>query len=475
MIIMVVKLMIILATIGCNICIVYCDWNHDMRLHDDLMANYSVTNRPHNKTDVISSLAINQLLEMDERKQTLLITVWFRFYWTDIRLTWNPDAYGGMTETYLSVDEIWLPDITLYNNANDKRSSIKQYSEDILVRVDHTGDIRWLVPGIIKTSCQIDMMLFPFDTQRCPIQYGSWTLNGNQLDLLTQDDQGDFGVFLQHGEWDLLEFPAKRNVLIYNCCPEPYVDLSYTMVLKRKPLFYIYNLIIPCGLLLIVSIMGFLMPIASGARAPLSIMVLLSMTVLQLNVSSTIPIQSENTPLISQYIGYILLMMSLNVILTIGSLNIHYRGHYGNRMSQTTRKVMLGVLGRLVCKTIPISKADMKHKETNVVIANDGTMGNSRNIENLKLCGNKGNEIPNVVHMDDNIEITDKNQYALSNINKLLIFGHQNKIEKVKHQDEQRKIREEWMMVAMVTDRLFALFFFFISFVTFLSIFLQLV
>ncbi|CAH1802891.1 unnamed protein product [Owenia fusiformis] len=144
------------------------------------------------------------------------------------------------------------------------------------------------------------------------------------------------------------------------------------MVLKRKPLFYIYNLIIPCGLLLIVSIMGFLMPIASGARAPLSIMVLLSMTVLQLNVSSTIPIQSENTPLISQYIGYILLFMSLNVILTIVSLNIYYRDHYGNRMSNMTRNVMLGVFGRLVCKTLPKSKADRKH--INNMFTNNGQM-----------------------------------------------------------------------------------------------------
>ncbi|CAH1802893.1 unnamed protein product [Owenia fusiformis] len=408
---------------------------------------------------------------MDERKQTLLITVWFRFYWNDDRLTWDPDDYGGMTESYFSVDEIWLPDITLFNNANDKPSSIKQYSEDIFVRADFTGDIRWLFPSIIMTSCKIDMMLFPFDTQRCPIQYGSWMLTGNQLDLFTREDHGDYKVFLQHGEWNLLEFPAKRNVMFYNCCPDPYVDLTYTMVLKRKPLFYIYNLIIPCGLLLIVSIMGFLMPIASGTRAPLSIMVLLSMTVLQLNVSSTIPIQSENTPLISQYIGYILLMMSLNVILTIGSLNIHYRGHYGNRMSDMTRKVMLGVLGGLVCKTLPKSKADRKHI-INDLVTNNGQMKTEGNMENFKKSGYSGNQDLNPVNTDG---IDDERILVHNNINKLLIVAHESKTEKKRQEEEERKTREEWMMVAMVTDHLFAIFFFFTSIVTFFSIFLQLI
>ncbi|CAH1802892.1 unnamed protein product [Owenia fusiformis] len=471
------KLIILFITIAQCVCIVNCNWNHNLRrLHNDLMANYSVTNRPHNKTDVVSSFAINQLLEMDERKQTLLITVWFRFYWNDNRLTWDPDDYGGMTESYFSVDEIWLPDITLYNNANDKPSSIKQYSEDIYVRADHTGDIRWLTPGIIMTSCKIDMTSFPFDTQRCPIQFGSWILTGNQLDLFTREDHGDYEPFLQHGEWDLLEFPAKKNVMYYKCCPDPYVDLTYTMVLKHKPLFYIYNLIIPCGLLLIVSIMGFLMPIASGARAPLSIMVLLSMTVLQLNVSSTIPQQSDNTPLISQYIGYILLIMSLNVILTIGSLNIHYRGHYGNRMSDMTRKVMLGVLGRLVCKTKPKSKADRKHGIHNAV-TNDEPMKNEETMENFRNHVGCGNQNPSPVNIDDTDEGTtpEKQQFVLSNIYKLLSVVHQSKVEKMNKQEDQRKTREKWMMVAMVTDRLFAIFFFFISIVTFLSIFLQLI
>ncbi|PIO77832.1 hypothetical protein TELCIR_00011 [Teladorsagia circumcincta] len=36
--------------------------------------------------------------------------------WTDYKLRWNPDDYGGVDVLYVPSDTIWLPDIVLYNN-----------------------------------------------------------------------------------------------------------------------------------------------------------------------------------------------------------------------------------------------------------------------------------------------------------------------------------------------------------------------
>ncbi|KAK2175625.1 hypothetical protein NP493_718g03006 [Ridgeia piscesae] len=46
--------------------------------------------------------------------------VWFSLSkaWTDYKLSWNPGEYGGVTRLYVPSDEIWLPDIVLYNNAD---------------------------------------------------------------------------------------------------------------------------------------------------------------------------------------------------------------------------------------------------------------------------------------------------------------------------------------------------------------------
>lgn len=35
--------------------------------------------------------------------------------WTDYKLKWNPDDYGGVDSLHVPSEHIWLPDIVLYN------------------------------------------------------------------------------------------------------------------------------------------------------------------------------------------------------------------------------------------------------------------------------------------------------------------------------------------------------------------------
>lgn len=70
-----------------------------------------------------------------------------------------------------------------------------------------------------------------------------------QLELERQSEQGDVSNYQANGEFDLLDFTARRNVEYYSCCPEPYPDITYEIRLRRRPLFYVFNLILPCILI----------------------------------------------------------------------------------------------------------------------------------------------------------------------------------------------------------------------------------
>jgi len=35
--------------------------------------------------------------------------------WFDERLVWDPSEYGGLAYTHIPSDDLWLPDIVLYN------------------------------------------------------------------------------------------------------------------------------------------------------------------------------------------------------------------------------------------------------------------------------------------------------------------------------------------------------------------------
>lgn len=48
------------------------------------------------------------------------------------------------------------------------------------VVVDHDGKVKWMGPIVLRTSCQVDIKMFPFDTQvrsfvLCKL-YGNWVV-----------------------------------------------------------------------------------------------------------------------------------------------------------------------------------------------------------------------------------------------------------------------------------------------------------
>jgi len=60
---------------------------------------------------------------------------------------------------------------------------------------------------------------------------------------------GDVTNYQTNGEFDLVDFDAIYHEEYYSCCTEPYPDITYVIKMKRRPLFYVFNLILPCLLI----------------------------------------------------------------------------------------------------------------------------------------------------------------------------------------------------------------------------------
>lgn len=168
---------------------------------------------------------------------------------------------------------------------------------NVVLRSD--GHITWDSPAITKSSCKVDVSYFPFDGQRCHLTFGSWTHNGNQIDLRNWLDTGDLTDFVENVEWEVLGMPATRNVITYGCCSEPYPDVTYTLLLRRRASFYIFNLLLPCIMVSFLAPLGFYLPADSGEKVSLGVTVLLALTVFQLLVAESMP-PSESVPLIGE-------------------------------------------------------------------------------------------------------------------------------------------------------------------------------
>ncbi|XP_063184352.1 neuronal acetylcholine receptor subunit alpha-10-like [Chroicocephalus ridibundus] len=140
--------------------------------------------------------------------QVLTSYLWVRQAWLDAHLAWDKDAYGGIDSIRIPSSYVWRPAIIiLYNDANDGFGG--SVETNVVLRSD--GHITWDSPAITKSSCKVDVSYLPFDGQRCRLTFGSWTYNGNQIDLHNRLDTGDLTDFVENVEWVALGMPANSK------------------------------------------------------------------------------------------------------------------------------------------------------------------------------------------------------------------------------------------------------------------------
>ncbi|KAM6981082.1 neuronal acetylcholine receptor subunit alpha-7a [Aplochiton taeniatus] len=312
---------------------------HQRRLYSDLMSNYNPLVRPvfndsHSLT-VNFSFSLMQIMDVDEKNQVLTTNIWLQLYWNDYYLQWNQTDYPGVTHVRFPDSLVWKPDILLYNSADERFDAT--FHTNVLV--NSNGSCSYLPPGIFKSTCHIDVRWFPFDVQRCDLKFGSWTYGGWSLDLQMVDV--DTTGYIANGEWDLVEVPGRRNERFYDCCKEPYPDVTFTVVMRRRTLYYGLNLLIPCVLISTLALLVFLLPADSGEKISLGITVLLSLTVFMLLVAEIMPATSDSVPLIAQYFATTMVIVGLSVIATVLVLQYHHHDPDGGKMPKWTRVILL--------------------------------------------------------------------------------------------------------------------------------------
>jgi len=67
----------------------------------------------------------------------------------------------------------------------------------------------------------------------------------------------------------VIGMPGKKNVITYGCCPEPYVDITFIIKIRRRTLYYFFNLIVPCVLISSMALLGFTLPPDCGEKLTL--------------------------------------------------------------------------------------------------------------------------------------------------------------------------------------------------------------
>ncbi|KXJ28794.1 neuronal acetylcholine receptor subunit alpha-10 [Exaiptasia diaphana] len=425
--------------------------DHEYRLIRYLFANYSSEVRPvleHSEpVGVKFDLAYSQLVTLNAKSQILTSKIWVRQFWSNPFLRWNSTKFGGVTFINISPKLVWKPDIVMYNSIQGDGGEMYNFLTKVQLFSD--GTIQWFAPTEVKSICKIDITYFPFDTQVCTMVFGSWTFTGSFLNLSLIRDTADLSGYTESGEWDLLEAKAKRNVVKYSCCPDPYIDITYTFVIRRKLLFYINNLIFPIVALAVLGIFGYFLPPESGERISLLITIMLGLSVYTLIFTENIPATSEVTPLLSRYSTAIMVELGISLVLSCLVVGI-YHGDCAKDMPRWFEALIFNVCGKVFRMKYP-PKNDSNQNETRPQEKSNGLINSDRTpiYFPLQKQDSPGQEGVNLISGDSvpgSSSLTRKLDEMITKLDKVLDSNNENQTE-----DERAR---KWHFAAHVVDKI---------------------
>nr|XP_025861081.1 acetylcholine receptor subunit epsilon isoform X2 [Vulpes vulpes] len=211
----------------------------------------------------------------NEKEETLTTSVWIGIDWQDYRLNYSKDDFGGVETLRVPSELVWLPEIVLENNIDGQFG----VAYDANVLIYEGGYVSWLPPAIYRSTCAVEVTYFPFDWQNCSLVFRSQTYNAEEVDFVfAVDDDGetiskidiDTEAYTENGEWAIDFCPGLIRRPNGASAGDPgVVDVIYTLIIRRKPLFYVINIIVPCVLISGLVLLAYFLPAqGKGPRDP---------------------------------------------------------------------------------------------------------------------------------------------------------------------------------------------------------------
>jgi len=192
--------------------------------------------------------------------------------------------------------------------------------------------------------------------------------------IFSNDSYVNFENYEENSVWEMIDARCVVDV------PDgtPTVLMEYT--LKRKPSYYIFNIIIPVVVLGLLDVFAFVLPVSSGERDGFTITVFLTFAIFLTIINSALPVNSENVCLLSVYLMAMTILSVLVVIVSLFQIRLASRGDgkaigsvymflYHSSMKLQCRRSKVGSTDTSSVKSF--HEKEMRYDETQVPSWND--------------------------------------------------------------------------------------------------------
>ncbi|CAG2223631.1 unnamed protein product [Mytilus edulis] len=263
------------------------------------------------KTLVLPAYPVNVSVEYNMLTVNSLV-------WNDIRLAWNKSYHGNIEHIYVSEDSVWHPKLIVQNSIED----LSSLGDDTTVRIRNDGEIRWELPAILSTSCDMDVTIFPFDSQTCDIELASWGFHTDAVNLTFLKTNLDLEDYSINGEWNIVSTSQHASELTEEGLV--YSELLFRIVFERLPNYYIMSVIIPVILTAVLTSVTFILPVESGEKVGYILTVLLALAVLLIMFTDSMPTTSKHTSVLVVFLTVTLGLASFVIIVTILIIRLYH-------------------------------------------------------------------------------------------------------------------------------------------------------
>ncbi|KAI8485025.1 hypothetical protein Bbelb_372710 [Branchiostoma belcheri] len=291
-----------------------CSVDHRRRLQEEVLEIYGAGLAPENIT-IIFKGSIEQIIDLEEKKELLMASVVIDFKWQDSRLKWDPKYYGDIKTHSVLGSSIWTPSFTVKRNADPTYRGLQQ---DVPVRVSSDGLVVWSVETLTTTVCDADPFFFPADTMECHICFSAHTAIKQTIQCQGQEDGSDechtFSAVKIEGEWYRKDKMFAKDDR----------EACFVLHLARAPLFHIATTVGPCIILVALMVITFIMPFDRGDRISYGVTILLSMVVSLVFVTDVLPVKGV-LPFFATVIIVCMGLMGLFLFFTLIIIVIHDR------------------------------------------------------------------------------------------------------------------------------------------------------
>ena len=117
----------------------------------------------------------------------------------------------------------------------------------------------------VRSSCAVDVAVFPFDSQMCHYEVGSWMYSIGDVKPYVASSEMDISHLIQNSEWNLTHTLVEANgTLDFEGFVIPII--KFHIYITRRLSFASLALVAPCLLLTVLTGMMFYVPPQSGEK-----------------------------------------------------------------------------------------------------------------------------------------------------------------------------------------------------------------